>query len=331
MSRAGRLAGLTLLALTAGLLCVLAAEVVLRRSWVYEPRLWFWPGERASLPSQRFLPDSATGWRMRAGVSFDATIGGTRHNYAADAQGFRSEGTCDPARRPAVALVGDSFTFGYGVAAAERWGLHIEIPADSVCNLAMPGFGLDQMWMALRHQALPLRPARVILAFVDDDFERSQTAYRVAEGFAKPMFTREGDSLRPAVAGDAPAPVVRWIKRKSAIWRAGELAIQNAGRQRGRGGWWRLNAAILSAAAADARQAGVQLMVVRLPIQGALPAFVPLARHLDSLGVPLLDLEADASRCQAAADFLSDGHASASGHACIAARVAEWLRDQRSR
>ena len=60
----------------------------------------------------------------------------------------------------------------------------------------MPGFGLDQMWMSVRHQALPMNPTLIIMGFIDQDLDRSLTAYRHGEGFNKPTFEMDGKVLR---------------------------------------------------------------------------------------------------------------------------------------
>ena len=94
---------------------------------------------------------------------------------------------------------------------------------------AMPGFGLDQMWMSVRHQALPLKPRLVIVAFIDEDLDRSLTAYRQWEGFNKPTFELEGGILRPQNAHDRPTGLIRYLER---ILRSGISAKSSSSRGR---------------------------------------------------------------------------------------------------
>ena len=87
-------------------------------------------------------------------------------------------------------IVGDSYTFGAGVDFQDTFGaiLQRKTPDRVVYNLGMPGFGIDQVWMSVRHQAIDLRPDLIVAGIVDADFERSLIPYREAEGFNKPTF-----------------------------------------------------------------------------------------------------------------------------------------------
>jgi hypothetical protein len=181
------------------------------------------------------------------------------------------------------------------------------------------------MWMSLRHQALPLRPSLVVVAFVDADFERALTAYRETEGFAKPRFVLEGDTVRPAGAADGPSALTRLVER-TALGAAARQAAHTLARRRPIGEWWHLNAALLRAMDRDAATADVPLVVVRLPARQerrAFPALVGLARESR---LTYLDL-ADPGRSRPGDDhFTRDGHLNARGHRFVADTLLAWLR-----
>jgi hypothetical protein len=65
------------------------------------------------------------------------------------------------------------------------------MPGSCVDNMGIPGFGLDQIWLTVRTQALPLHPRLVAVAFISADLTRSQEAYRPIEGSNKPGSGRE--------------------------------------------------------------------------------------------------------------------------------------------
>ena len=149
---------------------------------------------------------------MRSEIEIpDTNLDGASTVYHASTEGFRiadvsgDHSAVQPGR---IALVGDSFTFGVGVEYVRTFAgrLAASLPATEVDNYSMIGFGLDQMWMTLRSFALPRRSGLVIVAFIDDDFDRSLTAYRNFEGMNKPKFILDADQLRRATRDDRPGP-----------------------------------------------------------------------------------------------------------------------------
>jgi hypothetical protein len=275
-------------------------------------------GEMASRPSSNFDADSLVGWRMRPATEFGWTIDGRQNSYRSTADGFRSNslpsvGQVDSA---VVVVVGDSFAFGTGVAAESTFASRLDAMLEGVGvrNLALPGMGVDQMWMVLRHYALRERPRVVVAAFIDQDWDRSLTAFRVVEGMAKPTFMVEGNTLRPAMPEDAPNAALRWLERRSALLglvRASDRAI---GYRFGRGRWWRTNVAILEAMATEARGAGSEILFVRLPIRGARP-FPALARAFAEMGAAYADLTVYPPD---GIHFATDDHINDEGHAYVA-------------
>ena len=282
-------------------------------------------GELMSRPSRTFLADSLVGWRMRPGVEFRWKIDGEETSYRATLEGFRSiYSVADiPEDEALVTIVGDSFAFGTGVHADGTFSSLLDRALDGVTvhNLALPGMGIDQMWMVLRHHALPLRPRLVIVAFVDQDWDRSLTAYRTGEGMAKPTFVREREGLRRATASDAPPLVWRWLERHSALLGLRRAVARAIGYRVPLGSWWRINSGILEAMAEEARAAGATPLFVRLPLKNA-PDFPTLEEHMRETGASYLDLHADAPL---GIHFTGDDHINAAGHAYVAAALGRQI------
>lgn len=323
-----RRAWLPMLAIGASLLAAEGALRLVPRPWSFKPDPRSYVGEHPNRPSANFISDPQIGWRMVPGIA----ITGTNQDsatavYLADSLGFRYGGKPrSAASRPRVVLVGDSFTFGVGVDYDHTFGSLLEAATGvSVINLGMPGFGIDQMWMTLRAYALPLRPALVVVGFVDDDFDRSLTAYRQFEGFNKPTFVLDAGRLRPATASDRPNLAVRLLDQTSSLWVLARVVLRRVSYTRPVGTWWALNSAILDAMQADCNSRGVPVVFVRIPSQGTRPRFRVLRQHFRAAGMSLLDL-ADPGHFGEGIFFPRDGHINARGHALVAAQLLAWLR-----
>lgn len=286
-----------------------------RERWAPPPT---YVGEIANRPSENFVGDSLVGWRMRPGVEFRWIIDGAETTYRATVEGFRSSYASDdlPPDAAVVAVVGDSFAFGTGVEHEQVFTTLLDATSERIVvhNLALPGMGMDQMWMVARHRALPLRPRLVVVAFIDQDFDRSLTAFRVVEGMSKPTFVVDGGGLRPAAAADAPPPLWRWLERRSALVGLGRAVDRAAGYRFGLGTWWSTNAAILREMAREARAAGSEILFVRMPMRRA-PSFPALPRLMTELGTVFVDLNSGAPPD---IHFATDDHIDAAGHAYVA-------------
>jgi len=329
---AGRLARRLGLALLLLLLALLALEAVARwtplgRKIYYQPPVHV--GERENRESPNFVPDPLTGWRMRPEAEFTWTTEGRDIRYLADEEGFRTGGPGQTRERTAeerlIVLVGDSHTWGWGLHWEETAGARLEAALEGtrVVTRAMPGFGVDQMWMSLRHWALPLEPDLVVVCFGGFNLERCFTAYRVAEGFNKPRFgVREGELVR-LTAADRPGSLMRYLENHSRLHALGWQTQRVIGKQHGVGPWWELSEALLDAIRADADAAGVPLLFLYLPLHGggevaALEDY--MARHeqhlrwVESEGPERLYFE-------------RDGHLDPAGHRAYNEVVLRWLEE----
>lgn len=306
-------------------LSVLLAELGARTSDVLAPSPRTYPGERENRPSANFVADPVTGWRMRPNHSFSWTIDGVTSTYVADDEGYRTWG--DAGRRRSfqdgqrrVVLVGDSFTFGTGVDYRQTFGALIASSSTAVRNLAMPGFGIDQMWTTVSERALALDPDLVIVSFIDEDLDRSLTAFRTHEGLNKPSFLLEDGQLRPLRPNDRPHALWRWIEARSWLLSAGRSLMRSTGYRVPLGEWWRLNRALFIAMQARSREAGIPLLFVRLPLREPKP-FPVMAEQMQALGAAYLDLSSSPPDVSGPIHFANDGHIDARGHRWVAERL----------
>jgi hypothetical protein len=325
----------TIVGIAAVVYAILVVEVMLRAvpgQPVFSPAPRAVVGDFPNRSSpKRFTTDPFTGWRMAANVTFRWSVDGQWSHYQANSQGFRSphhyEARDD---QRTIAIVGDSFAFGMGVDQEDTFGAVLERrlePQTIVYNFAMPGFGLDQMWMSVRHQALPLKPDLLVVAFIDEDLDRSLTAFRQAEGFNKPTFELEDDTLRPQTPADRPNMLVRFLDRHSAIWTAGRLASRALGYHTDIGKWWRLNKAVFRSIVTDAKRAGVPLLFLRLPLKDW-QSFPNLDRFMAVEQARFLNLGDSHARPVFDVHFRTDGHINAAGHRFVAAALLPLLQDE---
>lgn len=288
----------------------------------------FYVGEFDNRPSHNFVDDPHTGWRMRGGHTFAWQIGAAQEEnaYISNAAGFRSNH--EFSRQGAIALVGDSFTFGTGVAYEQTFGALLEARLGEVpvYNFAMPGFGLDQMLLAIQHQILPLHPRLIVVAFIDEDFERSLTAYRKVEGFNKPSYVVEHGKLRLRTRADQPPAFITYLRRNLVLAGAMSQNMQQLGRVLPLGSWWTINAAILQQIALVAREQGVPVLFIRLPAPEQ-REFATLSAHMNSVGAHFLDME-EQTRGHAEQEIFipGDGHINAHGHALVADAILNWIK-----
>ncbi len=121
--------------------------------------------------------------------------------YKSNKQGFRDdkdfslESTYSD--KANIVLLGDSFVFGYGVeksnAMADLLEKRLNMP-DRVFNLAVLGWGIDQMYLAYQKYSGIIKPKIVVLIFIDDDIRRVVESYR--EGMSKPCFVLADNRLK---------------------------------------------------------------------------------------------------------------------------------------
>ncbi|MCC6694575.1 MAG: SGNH/GDSL hydrolase family protein [Candidatus Hydrogenedentes bacterium] len=131
--------------------------------------------------------------------------------YQINALGFRDDSP-PPDRNPGnlLAVMGDSFTFGFGVNDGDTFVRHLNEVAPSLgafVNFAVPGYSTDQEVLLLERSILKLRPRAVLLVvYLGNDIFDNELAYPIQVSLGKPRFILEGDALKLM---NTPVPPMR--------------------------------------------------------------------------------------------------------------------------
>ena len=125
-----------------------------------------------------FVYDDLLGW----------TNGPSRRSedglFLSSVEGLRSpKAGMTYAERPTacrIALLGDSFTFGWETPFEESWGHQLELGLPMGCqvlNFAVPWFGIGQMYLRYARDVRPWQPDIVVLAFTNGAEARTMGVY----------------------------------------------------------------------------------------------------------------------------------------------------------
>ncbi len=114
---------------------------------------------------------------------------------------FRDDGMDD--KKPRILALGDSFTWGAGVANEETWPEVLEQQTRSdVINAGYPGTGTQQQLILLRECGLMIRPDITIVAFFINDFS-DNVVWRQRLGIDNYWYTRLGRPVRVWLAANS--------------------------------------------------------------------------------------------------------------------------------
>jgi hypothetical protein len=207
------------LALLSAGLTLLALEALFALLGVLPPDPPLYPGERHA--AEGSTVDPAIGWKMPPRAEAPESTDDYSVVYHSNRQGFRDPRDFErPTHKRRIAVLGDSYTFGTGVEEPETFARRLESGLRGVrtYNFGIGGFGVDQMWMTLRHNALGTHPDLVVLAFIRNDLDRALSAYRLGHHWlAKPAFKLEAGRLVPLTEADRPNAFWRWIELHSRL------------------------------------------------------------------------------------------------------------------
>ncbi len=319
------------LAIVSTLVVLALGEALLRLVEHRLPAPSIYPGERENADGTNFIADAAIGWRLKPGRTFEWETEGRRVTYRADANGHRIANGDEVVDRdaPRLLVTGDSFAFGIGVDFSETFGAHVARELGlAIENVAMPGFGVDQIWRSLDGDVLSTPPVLVIVALYEYDFDRSHTAYRAIEGFNKPMFMIVDGELRRRAARDRPSAFTRWLERRSRIHAAVRAVAREWGRSHGSGQWWELNEKFLDAIRERCARANVPVLFVLIPPKWW-KSFPAVSEYMSRVGADWFDPTTRHDRPPEGAYYENDLHLSAIGHRWLATSIVEWIRERR--
>jgi hypothetical protein len=272
MRRPGRAELLLLLA--SALASVTALEVAIRARWVPLPEYVLsdgWQRERwlrGRAEDERVTKhrvdrhDPELGWTLLENLGGALLNGAPVHSNAAGIRG-RRDYPRERGRGLRVVALGDSFTFGQCVGDDETFAARLEqrIAPGEVLNLAVHGYGHDQMLLRLRREGFAYRPDVVLLGFFNADVDRNRLRFR---DFAKPRFRlRRGGLVLEGVPVPSPEAYAAAFHLRSANYAAMLFDTLFAKRLERRNR--KVSEAILRAMAAESRAAGARLALVYLP------------------------------------------------------------------
>jgi len=112
-----------------------------------------------------------------------------------------------------ILVLGDSFSWGWGVEAEETFPDLLEgaLHNVEVINAGVPGYSTDQELIWLEREGLKYQPDLVILQFFENDV-KDNNAELVAGVFYKPKFVLEPDGTLRLTGVPCPkASVIRWL------------------------------------------------------------------------------------------------------------------------
>ncbi|MBP9864913.1 MAG: hypothetical protein KBC91_00775, partial [Candidatus Omnitrophica bacterium] len=117
------------------------------------------------------------------------------HTNSVGFRGKRDTSVEKPESVTRILALGDSFTFGFGVADDETFSRRLEEtqPSVEVLNTGVPGYGIDQVLMLYRTLGRKYHPDVVLVNVFPEMFWRATRSF-TAGGYAKPFFklTAEG-------------------------------------------------------------------------------------------------------------------------------------------
>jgi hypothetical protein len=230
-----------------------------------------------------------------------------------------------------VMIVGDSFMWGAGVkqehVVAEllqkQMGEQFEF-----YNLSVPGWGVDQMYLAYQRYREAIAPSVVILVFIDDDVNRVLEAYRIWERLNKPCFTLEAGELVRRVSVSHSELQLNKLMEKSLFF---SLTMRQAYVMQEA---FPIVKRIFLNLAAETQARNEKLAIVRIPTRDDDNLLAKINRRLanfagtlDDAGVPYLDpIDAFKQNSNWKTDYyLPHGHLSKSGNELLADYVAEHV------
>jgi len=252
-----------------------------------------------------------------------------------NAQGWRGR-TIAPAREPGVlriAALGDSHTFGHGVADDEPWPAVLERELAragtrvEVLNAGVNGYDAGQEFALLEKRVLPLEPDLVVYGFFCNDLVRpppaAQAGVDAPSGLSTWLCAHSRFAELIAAALERRAREAAWAAAQARIWDEDSDS------------WTQLSAAILHARE-RAQSGGARFAVLLFPLLVPGPSgLISTAAHrrmaqlCAAEQIPCLDLEP----CFSGMDLDSlrvhplDMHAGVEAQHIAGAALARWLRE----
>ncbi|MFH1799440.1 MAG: SGNH/GDSL hydrolase family protein [Candidatus Omnitrophota bacterium] len=112
------------------------------------------------------------------------------HTDSAGFRGIREYSPEKPQGIIRIAVLGDSFVFGFGIQDGETFPALLESQDKTreVLNLGVPGYGIDQIYLSYREIARKYHPDMVLIGIFQEDFWRCMRSF-ADSGHVKPYFS----------------------------------------------------------------------------------------------------------------------------------------------
>jgi hypothetical protein len=309
------------------LIALVGAEAFLRVTDRFRPprnppQCGYWDPAICSM----YVPNADFGYTLRPSTateySYPESGASRRLAVVSNRRGFRDARELDEREdRPRVLVLGDSFVFGEGVQAEERFTSVLEdITGFRVDSAGMTGWGPDLMLRALEAVDAEADPDIVLLCLYTHDFRRVHPLY-AGLGFEVPRYELRDGRL---VTIPYPPPTV-WQKLRL-LW-----AISPA-RRSWDSGMWDLHRAILDRFRELAAERDFRLGLLFLPGRSDTPADIErrewLAGYAEEADTWFLDLTGPVLERPRDEFFIAGGnpHWNPAGHAVVAANLGSFVK-----
>ncbi len=352
-----------LLALGSVLLALLCAEGVLRLCVKPPPppaaekaAQWVEVPEKKWVDYHRVL-----GWYPQASKKALLETSFIHQEIHTDAAGFRGEkdyASEKPAGITRILALGDSFTFGFGVADSETFSRRLEntMPSLEVLNTGVPGYGIDQVLMLYREIGRKYHPDIVLVDVFPEMCWRATRAF-TAGGYAKPFFklTAGGELALQNVPVPRPYEMTRgqfpnlfqqsfWqaVLQKSILYQTLQFRLLRLGRNLflidpDLSDEWKISRKILAQLLTEIRRDGARPVLVLIPPQTWVRSPEKnqprrsMLRFARREHVPVVDLAGafyEAGQKSSVEDYYirDDWHWTAKGHALAAGEIERFLK-----
>ncbi len=279
--------------------------------------------------------DSRWGWRMQPGVVKTGHMWGGAEPSRVNSHGWRDAETTfeKPPGTKRIVVLGDSFTFGVGVDARDRYTEVLEgMTSDlEVLNLGMNAVGTDQELLYLETDGLRYAPDIVVCAFFEGN-DLSDVSYERNSFWPKPYYLLQAGELvlvPPARSWDVRLRMCGYLGE--ALYRI----VQGSTSYRVVAPEWKdrdtlpLLVALITRMDADAKASGARFALFLIRSLDRPGAADPLAAALARSGIPVLDTGTRLD--DPALHIPGDGHWNPAGHRAAAGllmgelRTLKWL------
>ncbi|MBF0274248.1 MAG: SGNH/GDSL hydrolase family protein [Nitrospinae bacterium] len=188
-----------ILLVISSIICIILSEDYLKRSGF---NIWTRTDtgiikESPSNPKSWYDYHSTLGWVFNKQYPIQHKCKACNFNveYRTNDDGFRtrnidSSGT-EKSKSKRILILGDSNTFGWGVHEKDRFSDQLQLLLGEnyeTYNLAIPGWGFDQMYLAYKEYFDAIKPDVVIFTYINADLFRTLEGFRLSERLYKPSF-----------------------------------------------------------------------------------------------------------------------------------------------